>query len=59
MRHLTSITKGAAPARAAVWQDITCTVAFFLEDLLGSFGGQSPLLVFIGDKCHIPDPEDD
>lgn len=44
--------------RAAAWQDIVCAFASALNALLEAFGGSSPLVTLIDDKCAIPTPND-
>jgi len=56
MKHLRSLSKHT-PARAALWQDIVCNINAFLVDFLAAFGGSSPFLNFIADKCDLPEAE--
>lgn len=51
MKHIKQITK-QNPQRAAVWQDVLCTVAATVVSLLTIKGGGVPLLTWVDDKCQ-------
>ncbi|MFA7692250.1 MAG: hypothetical protein GX117_11910 [Candidatus Hydrogenedentes bacterium] len=53
MKHLKTVTLSPV-AKAAKWQDNVCIIAQTLNTILGFFGGSSPLLNFLDDKCTIP-----
>ncbi|MBI2431709.1 MAG: hypothetical protein HYV26_02430 [Candidatus Hydrogenedentes bacterium] len=57
MKHLTRISK-QGPAQAATWQDSVCLVVTMLAEVLGFLGGESPILLYLDDKCTIPQPND-
>lgn len=42
--------------KATALEDTICAVSAVLSSLLGFFGGSSPLLLFVEDKCAIPTP---
>lgn len=57
MKHLARISVGT-PKRAEQWQEIICSVAVAFNAIMGFFGGESPLGLYIEDKCDIPVPND-
>lgn len=57
MKHITPVTKSKV-ARAGQWEDFICVFAQVFNGLLTFFGGASPLMMFIDDKCYIPTPND-
>ncbi len=55
VKHVKAISmRGSAKATAT--EDFICAMTAILNSLLGFFGGSSPLLLFIEDKCAIPTP---
>ena len=54
MKHFTLVTK-RTPRHADDWQDIVCVLANLLKTLLTSFGGASPAIQWIDDKCDLPE----
>lgn len=55
MKHIRSLSQGS-PARAAAWQDVLCAIMMALNAILEAFGGASPVVGLINDKCYIPTP---
>lgn len=55
MKHITVVTKPPV-TRAAKWQEFVCIAAQTFNAILGFFGGASPLMLFIEDKCDLPTP---
>lgn len=53
VKHLKYVTK-RTPGKANIWQDIVCYGAQFIADLLGAFGGASPILDYMTEKCDLP-----
>jgi hypothetical protein len=53
MKHVRPLSR-RTPVRAALWQEILCQLNIFIAALLGSFGGASPFLAFIEEKCDLP-----
>jgi hypothetical protein len=53
VKHAKPVTK-AVPSRAALWQDIVCYAGQFIADVLGAFGGASPILGYLTEKCDLP-----
>ncbi len=58
VKHLKHVTK-RVPATANLWQDIVCYAGQFLADVLGAFGGASPVLDYLTEKCDLPIQESD
>ena len=58
VKHLTHVTK-KAPVGANLWQDIVCYAGQFIADMLGAFGGASPILGYLTEKCDLPIEGDD
>lgn len=56
MKHFRQLTQ-QRPARADQVQDTICAIANVLAAILGAFGGASPIVVLIDDKCAFPAPE--
>lgn len=54
MKHVTKVTQSSV-AKAAEWQDNVCIIVQTLNAILGFFGGSSPILGYIDDKCTIPE----
>ncbi len=57
MKHFRVISN-RAPRTAALWQEIVCQVAVGLNIFLEFLGGSSPILLFVEDKCDLPQPND-
>lgn len=57
MKHMTKVTQSPV-AKAGGWQDNVCIIAQTLNAILGFFGGSSPILMYVDDKCAIPAPND-
>lgn len=55
MKHVQTISC-KQPQKAAGWQDVLCELAPLLNAVLGAFGGSSPLLGYVDEKCEIPTP---
>lgn len=55
MKHLTCLSQSPV-TKAEQWEEIVCTVAQTFNTILGFFGGSSPLMQFIGDKCEVKPP---
>ena len=51
MKHITRIST-KSPSKAAVWQDIVCTVTYFFSSVVGAKGGTSPLVDVAYQKCN-------
>ncbi|HNY85186.1 MAG TPA: hypothetical protein P5141_05960 [Candidatus Hydrogenedentes bacterium] len=56
MRHVAMLTRTRAVPKATALEDTICAVSAVLSALLGFFGGSSPVLLFVEDKCAIPTP---
>jgi len=56
VRHVTAVTRRRNVAKATALEDTICAVSAVISALLGFFGGSSPLLLFVEDKCAIPTP---
>ena len=57
VKHIVRISK-RAPRYADVVQEFICGFAQILSDILGIWGGSSPLLRFLTDKCDL-EPEEE
>lgn len=57
VKHVKVLT-GGAMARATAFQDVICDVVNILVAVLTSMGGSSPILNYLGDKCTVPQPND-
>ncbi len=55
MKHIVSLTK-KSPRKADAVQDFICRFLTILSDILGAFGGASPFLGYLTDKCDVPTP---
>jgi hypothetical protein len=55
VKHIAPVTK-AHVARAGKWEDFVCIFAQTFNSALSFFGGASPLMAFVEDKCDIPNP---
>ena len=53
MKHVKQISQ-RMPVRAASWQDLTCQIVKFVDDVLGTKGGNIPILDYLRVKCNIP-----
>ncbi len=51
MTHLKAISK--TPVPAATWQEIVCAANTAKAGIVGSLGGTSPKVDFVGGKCDI------
>lgn len=58
MKHIAPVTKTQV-VKAGEWQDFVCMMAQVLNNILGFFGGASPLLSYVADKCTIPTANDE
>ena len=56
MRHVAAVTRRMQVPKATALEDTICAVSAVVSALLGFFGGSSPLLLFVEDKCAIPTP---
>lgn len=57
MKHIRSISC-RRPCGAAVWQDVVCKTAVGLNTFFTFLGGSSPFLMYLEDKCDLPQPND-
>jgi hypothetical protein len=55
VKHLSTIT---VPRKADKFQEFICSKAVILNDILGAFGGESPITGYVVEKCDIPEPLD-
>ncbi len=55
VKHISTLTK-CPVAKAGMWEDLICLFAQSFNAMLSFFGGASPLLLFVEDKCDIPTP---
>lgn len=51
MKHITGIS-AKGPSKAAVWQDIVCSVTYLFADVVNAKGGTSPLVDVAYQKCN-------
>ncbi|MBI5092655.1 MAG: hypothetical protein HZB26_09470 [Candidatus Hydrogenedentes bacterium] len=51
MKHISGISK-KGPSKAAIWQDIVCSVTFLFSDVVSAKGGASPFLDVAFNKCN-------
>ena len=56
MKHIVALSV-KQPAKAALWQEVVCSVAVALQSLFNFAGGGFPFTDFIVDKCDLPQPE--
>lgn len=49
MKHLKQLTK-TTPKHAALWQDMMGHIVSTLNDIIGAFNGESPMLGYLADK---------
>jgi hypothetical protein len=42
------------PKRAEQWWDDLCFLSLFINPFLSFFGGESPLFLYMQDKCYNP-----
>jgi hypothetical protein len=50
LKHLNRITH-STPARAALFEDILCTVVRSVNVFFSFLGAEEPIFQFLGDKC--------
>jgi hypothetical protein len=55
VKHLKPVCHGNV-SKATEFDDIMCNVATIVNSLLDFLGGASPLFLYIGDKCILPQP---
>ncbi len=55
MKHLGTVSK-FAPSAANDTQDILCTIASAIADMVSAKGGTAPLVNWVDEKCAIPVP---
>jgi hypothetical protein len=55
VKHIKSVSVSPV-AQAAKWQEFVCILAQTFNAVLGFFGGASPLVMFLEDKCDLPTP---
>jgi len=53
MKHMHCVTR-TAPKRAEQWWDDLCFLSLFINPFLSFFGGESPLFLYMQDKCYNP-----
>ncbi|GEM_PF-470737 len=53
VKHVKHVTRTVL-ARANAFEDAICYGGQILADLLGAFGGASPILDYLTEKCEIP-----
>lgn len=51
MKHIRDVSK-KGPSKAALWQDIACSITFLFSDVVTAKGGTSPLLDVAFNKCN-------
>jgi len=51
MKHVKRISVNS-PSKAAIWQDIACTVTTLFANVVDAKGGASPLVDVVFNKCH-------
>ena len=57
MKHIKLISD-RSPDSAAAWQDAVCAMADVLNAVIQAFGGSSPFVSFVDQKCAFPTPDD-
>jgi len=53
VNHIVPITRGE-PASADAFQEIACQIAQMFSGILSAFGGTSPILGYVTEKCDLP-----